>query len=150
MRYLALICAGCLLLLSGGCQTMRVPPPSPEAQLMERVTDYWAAKADGDAIATYPFYSSAYRGEVPLKSHARRGNIAFSSWSLQSLEVLPSVEEARVTVQADMQVMGLTFANATMTENWVLEDGVWYLDAPTPRQSFQKLFESNQNPGARQ
>ncbi|MFW5792390.1 MAG: hypothetical protein ACOCVU_06970 [Desulfohalobiaceae bacterium] len=145
MKYFA-VWGLALLLLAAGCQTMQVRTAGPEKELRERVAAYWAAKADNDPIATYPFYASGYREEVPLKTHVRRGNIAFSDWSLDSLEVLPSGEEAKVTIQADMQVMGLTFENATMTEKWVLEEGSWYLDAPTPKQSFQKLFSPSSPP----
>lgn len=140
MKRIFFFLLGGVVFLLAGCQTLQVQPVSPETQLRERVTAYWTAKADNDSIETYPFYASRYREEVPLKTHARRGNITFSEWRLESLEVLPSGEEARVTVLADMKVMGLTFENATMTEKWVLEEGSWYLDAPTPKESFQKLF----------
>ncbi len=128
LLYLAAVC-GSVFLLSA-CATM----PGTGDGVEKRVTARWQALLSDDLTAAYDFLSPGYRSSVSLKHYQRTVLLKKVHWrDAKYIESDCAETSCKVKISLDYTMYGgvpgvQSFEGTqTITESWVLIDGVWYL-----------------------
>ncbi len=113
------------LLLMAGCATLQ----GKHGQgLEERVSEYMQAQIDRKCDEVYTFFDSSYRKTVSRESFAQTPrNIAFKAFKVEEIKISPSENQATVKVRIEIEFQGFTFPDAPQTQNWIKENGDWFL-----------------------
>jgi hypothetical protein len=112
--------------LIAGCASF--PFKSNEEVIRERVEGMMNAKINNDWGKVYDYYCSSYKKTKEKGSFAslNRG-LYFSKFTINSIEVQPSNDEAKVKITYDAIMKGMDFKNNIETQTWVKEGWNWYL-----------------------
>lgn len=123
---LPLLCALIAVLLPA-CASFSFKPP--EAALRDRVNAYMTAKVNNDWRAVYRYLSPAYRETVSENDFAAKvRKIRFLSYSIESIQMLPSGAEATVELKYNINMQDFVFENNKTKETWIKKGGKWYLE----------------------
>lgn len=96
-------------------------------RLRERVSDFLEARNNSKLTEMRKFYKEP--------GQARLGNVMIRDGKIEALEITKSERRARVKLKANMQAMGFTFKNVPQTQEWVWDNGDWYIDSVGAAQS---------------
>jgi hypothetical protein len=128
--------AGCLMLilLAAGCAALS-PPASKQAALEERVKDYMQAQIDQKWDKAYAFFDTFSRQEVPRDSYMQKPRqAAYTDFTIEEITMLPSGDQATVKVKIDISFMGYELKQAPHQQEWVKENGSWFVKIPAKSQ----------------
>lgn len=105
-----------------------MPFKSSEESLRQRVDQLMNAKAADDWDMVYDFMDSSYRNGVTKQNFLKMNReIRFSNYRFETLDIDPSGNMAVVKVKYDMSVKVFDFKDQMETQQWIREDGEWYL-----------------------
>lgn len=163
--WIAVIFCAALAGVVGGCgaahtppspQVVLPPPPappaSPEVALRERVTAFWQARLNDDAVRQYDFMEPDAKGRVPLTAFVRsQGTFQFQSYEVRSINIVGEKAWAKIQYTFKMRVPQLANFGPWTQESfeiWTLRDGVWVRPyrqegAQTPPPGTSRLHRSD-------
>jgi len=128
LMVLSAICGGLLLL--SACATTAGSGGSIE----KRATARWQALLSDDLTAAYEYLSPGYRSSVSLKHYQRTVLLKKVHWrDAKYIESDCAETTCKVKISLDYTMYGgvpgvQSFKGTqTITESWVLTDGMWYL-----------------------
>jgi hypothetical protein len=128
----AAVCCLIVILLAG-CATLS-SLDTKQGTLDERVKNFMQAQVDGKWDYAYSFFDSSSREKVSrenyVANYARQNKHSYKGFVIEEITVLPSGEKATVKVRIDISFMGYVFPGAPQTQNWVKENGGWFLKWP--------------------
>jgi len=133
-----MLAASCCLIviLLAGCAASNSLGTKQET-LKERVENYMQAQIDGEWDHVYSFFHSSYREKVSKEAFVNRDRkLSFKRFEIEEITVLPSGDEATVTVRIDISMMGYLFPRAPQKQNWAKENGGWYVKGSDRRSPF--------------
>jgi len=108
------------------CSTF--PFKSPEETLRTRVEEMMNAKINNDWDIVYKYLDSSYRKKTSEKAFLGiNREIAYTNYSVQSIEVQPSKTDAMVIVKQDIKVKMFDFKDQSDKQHWIKEGFNWYL-----------------------
>ncbi len=112
-------------LLVSACQSL--PVLTPEQALEKRVTGRMTAMVAQNWAAVYDYSDLDYKKQVPKENFVGMNrDILFSDFSVVSIKIGPSGEDAVVVVKYNMTVMSFDVKDRKETQNWLKTDGQWY------------------------
>lgn len=114
------------LLLLAGCVTLQGKEHSQS--LEKRVSEYMQAQIDRKWDKVYTFFDSSYRETVSQESFIQTPrNVDFKAFKVEEIKVSPSENQGTVKVRIEIEFKGFTFPDAPQTQNWIKENGNWFL-----------------------
>lgn len=126
--------AACFLMatLALGCAALS---PVEETQtLHQRVVQYMQAHVDGKWELAYSYLDSSSRAKVTRESYVKRPrNLPYRGFAVEEVRILPAGDRATVKVKIDVRFMGYDFKGAPQTQEWVREEGEWFVQAQPPQ-----------------
>ncbi len=132
--------AACLLMatLALGCAALS---PVEETQaLHQRVAQYMQAQVDGKWELAYSYLDPSSRAEMTRESYLKRPrNMPYRGFAVEEVRILPAGDRATVKVKIDVRFMSYDFKGAPQTQEWVREEGEWFVKAAqqqAPRHPF--------------
>lgn len=131
-RTLLAVACFLMLILSAGCAALSSVTAKQET-LEERVKNYMQAQMDGKWDRVYSFFDSSSREKVSRESYVSRArNLSYRGFGIDEITMLPSGDQATVKVRIDIFFMGYTFKGAPQKQEWVKENGGWFVK-PEPQ-----------------
>ena len=126
-----------LIFSLGGCATLSFTPP--EEKVQERVAAYMQARVDERWGDVYEFLDSGYKEAVSRDQFLGMSSaMDFLAFTIESIDVAPSEEEATAAVKVDVEVKGFTFHDTPEKQTWVKEGRKWYIKVPAkPKTPFE-------------
>jgi hypothetical protein len=124
---LAAVCCLIMILLAG-CAALS-PLNTKQETLDERVKNYMQAQIDGKWDHAYSYLDSSSREkEISRENYVRQDRkLSYKGFAIEEITMLPSGDQATVKVRIDISFMGYVFPRAPQTQNWVNENGGWFL-----------------------
>jgi len=131
---MSLAAACCLVvILLAGCAALS--PLNTKQTLEERVKIFMQAQIDGKWDHAYSFFDSSSREKVSKENYLRADRkLSYKGFAIEEITLLPSGDQATVKVRIDLSFMGYVFPRAPQTQNWVKENGEWFLKSETQSQ----------------
>jgi hypothetical protein len=121
---LAAVCCLIMILLAG-CAALS---PTKQETLGERVKNYMQAQIDGKWDHAYSFLDSSRQKQISRENYVRQDRkLSYKGFAIEEITLLPSGDQAAVKVRIDISFMGYVFPRAPQTQNWVSENGEWFL-----------------------
>jgi uncharacterized protein YceK len=120
-----------MLVMVAGCAHVRNIDRTGEEALRQQVETEWNAKVNKKWGTVYDLTTEAYRKEIKRDIFISRANAVIKSFDIREIRILASGRDASARVDCVISQMGNDF-NIAITEKWVLENEVWYLEL-TPR-----------------
>lgn len=118
------------VILFAGCAGLS-QPSTKEETLEERVNHYMQAKIDGKRALAYSFFAASSRETITRDNYVSRPRkLNYTGFSVEEITVLPSGDQAVVEVKLDLLFMGYNFKGAPQTQEWVKENGTWFVNFP--------------------
>lgn len=100
---------------------------SPEKALQSRVAGMMTARVDQNWAEIYKYLVPEYKKKVSKESFLGvQRNISFNNFSVETVKIAPSGNEAVVTVKYDMKIMSFDVPDHRETQNWVKSGFKWY------------------------
>lgn len=131
-----------IVILVAGCAALS-PQSAKQETLEERVKNYMQAHSDRKWEQVYSFFDASSREKTSRESYLSRSRkLAFKRYEIKEITVLPPGDRATVKVTYDISMMGLDFKGAPETQNWVKENGGWFINRPEA--SSKNPFSSQQ------
>jgi len=98
-----------------------------EESLRKRVEGLMQAKVDGKWDVVYTYYDTGFRKAASQENFTKRsGRMDFKSFTIESLEILPSGNEATVKLKTDISMQGFDFKGKQEKQHWIKQDGEWF------------------------
>jgi hypothetical protein len=114
------------------CSLMHHKPP--EEALRKRVNEMMNARIGLDWDKVYSYFDSSYRKNESKESFLNKQRGAYTTaFTIEAIEIQPSGNDALVKMKYDLNMKGFDFKNNSETQNWIKEDGQWYLKIKTDR-----------------
>ena len=124
---LVLIMAAAIM---NACSLMHREPP--EEALRERVDAMMNARINNDWEKVYTYLDSSYRKNESKDSFLNKKRDAnTTTFTIDQIDIQPSGAEATVKLKNDLNMKGFDLKNNLETQNWIKEDGQWYLQVKT-------------------
>jgi len=141
-----------VVFLLSACQGLpMMSSQPPEAVLEKRVAGLMNAKVNQDWGSFYTYLDPAFQEKVSKKNFMNRSrDVRFTDYSIQSIQIAPSGEEATVAVLYDMMAKAFHFTDQRDTQKWVKKGRKWYLEmkpAGNPMEGGGKPPASSSGPG---
>ncbi len=136
------LAAACFLflILVAGCAALS-PVTVKQETLEERAKHYMQAQIDGKWDIVYSYFDSSSRAKVTRESYVKRTrNLAYRGFGIGEVTVLPSGDRATVKVKIDVRFMGYDFKGASQTQEWVKEQGEWFVKSEPALRSGKNPF----------
>lgn len=110
----------------GGCAAL--PSGSPEDLVRQRATARWEALISGDLDTAYGYLAPSYRAVRDLNQFRASisGAVQWKGINIVGVECKPEACSARVRIDYSAAGMAGLF-NTHYDEQWVMEDGKWWL-----------------------
>jgi hypothetical protein len=120
--------AVCLIvILVAGCAALS-PQSTKQETIEERVKNFMQAQIDRKWDQAYSFFDASSRKETSRESYlSRPRKLSFKRYEIKEITVLPPGDRATVKVTYDIFMMGFEFQGAAQTQNWVKENGGWFV-----------------------
>ncbi len=132
---LAAVCC-LMLILSAGCAALSSITAKQES-LEERVKNYMQARFERKWDRAYDFLDSTSRERVTRESFVNRSRkLSNKGFTIENIKILPSGDEATVTVKTDVSYMAYTFKGVPQTQHWIKERGEWFVKFAEPRNPY--------------
>ena len=132
----AVCCCMILILLAAGCAALSSTTVKQET-LEKRVQSYMQAYINGNWDQAYSFLNASSREKISkdkyIQQHDRK--LSYKKFEIEGVNMLPSGDQATVRVRIDLSFMGYVFPRAPQTQEWVKENGGWFIkssDKTTP------------------
>ncbi|ACN16087.1 putative penicillin-binding protein PBP [Desulforapulum autotrophicum HRM2] len=132
------LCVSALLVY--GCHGARLDRVSPADLLEQRVSGFLKARQSNDKETAYGYYSPDYRKKVSLAEHINNQKAVYFDSTVESIEYVQGAKTGRVFLRESFDFIGHRVDNMVIPHNWVLVDGVWYIDGRLV--SFKDIFTS--------
>jgi hypothetical protein len=117
-----------VLFFSSACQILPAKPASEV--LRQRIEGYMGAKVAEDWEAVYEYFLPSDAEGLPKSEFLKKKkNMKVLQYEIQSIEVLPSGEEATARVEYATQVQSFEFKGIIDTQKWLKRNNKWYLKA---------------------
>jgi hypothetical protein len=127
--FLILILAATIM---NACSLMHRKPP--EELLRERVNEMMNARVDLDWGKVYTYFDASYRKSESKESFLNLQRGAYTTaFTIEAIDVQPSGNEALVKMKCDLNMKGFDLKDNSETQNWINEDGQWYLKMKTDK-----------------
>ena len=127
-----------MAILSVGCAALS---PAKQETLDERVTQYMQAQIDRKWDTVYSYLDSSFRAKVTREAYLKRTrNLAYKGFRIDEITMLPPGDKATVKVAIDISFMGFTFKGAPQKQEWVKEEGEWFVKSDPEPQSRKNPF----------
>ena len=108
------------------CSIFKTKPPA-EA-LKERVEGLMNAKIADDWGEYYTYLDSSYRNRVSKKDFMNMNRaMEFTKYTIESIDILESGEEATVKVKGNYNMMAFNFKDQVEIQKWIKERFNWYM-----------------------
>jgi hypothetical protein len=62
--------------------------------------------------------------------------LSYTGFAIEEIQMLPSGDQATVKVRIDIMAMTFNFKGVSQTQNWVKENGEWYVKSEPPKNPF--------------
>jgi hypothetical protein len=124
-----LLAAACCLIviLLVGCAALSSLNTKQES-LEERVKNYMQAQIDGKWDHAYLFFDSSSREKVSKENYVHQTRkLSYKGFAIEEITMLPSGDQATVKVKIDISFMGYDFKGAPQKQDWVKENGGWFI-----------------------
>lgn len=96
-----------------------------------RVEGMMEAKINNDWGGVYDYLEPAYRNIQAKDAFVNKTrDILFTRYAIEAQEVDQNGMKAAVKINFDVSTKGFDFKNNIETQNWVKEEGDWYLQVP--------------------
>ena len=126
MLLAAAACCFLTLILSAECAALS--PKNPQQSLEDKVGDYMQAQIDEKWDRVYSFLEPSYREEVSRENFVHRTRKMFlKAFTIETIKILPSGNQATVKVRIDVSFRGTTFQKALKTQHWTKQNGEWFV-----------------------
>ncbi|MDA8405180.1 MAG: hypothetical protein M0Z56_13440 [Desulfobacteraceae bacterium] len=104
---------------------------APEEALRERVQGMMQAKINKDWGAVYTYFDESFQKRESKEVFSKKiGEIIFKTYTIESIEILPTGKDATVKIKSDIQAKGFDFKGTPETQHWIMEGGEWRLQVP--------------------
>ena len=113
--------AGCVSSQSGKASAM------DEASLRKRVDLRWDYRIKKQWNAIYEMTTREYRKNNPVNTIGTKTNVTIESYTIHSITVNPAEKSGHAVIKFKINQAGFVF-ELTANENWLWENGDWYLD----------------------
>lgn len=135
--HLTAVCCMILVLLTAGCAALTSTAVKQET-LEERVQNYMKAQIDRNWDQAYSFLNASSREKTPKSKFLQQhdGKLSYKKFEIEGITLLPSGDEATVKVLIDLSFMGYVFPRAPRTQEWVKENGAWFIKSPNKTTPF--------------
>ncbi|RJP84124.1 MAG: hypothetical protein C4518_19660 [Desulfobacteraceae bacterium] len=128
-RLLTLLCATLLMAGGSSCASFHHRPADQAVKL--RVESFMTAKINKDWKTAYAFFDSSYQESISEKQFIRKmEKMEVKAFSIESISVEPDGDRVKVKVKCDVTVGGFDFKGNFETQNWIEQDGEWFLNVP--------------------
>ncbi len=88
------------------------------------------SKVKGDWNRAYTFYDKKYRNKISKERFVGPQKIQVLNYNIESIQMNPDSTKAKVLVRYSMILsFGIKVDKAKDVQNWIIEDGNWYLAA---------------------
>ncbi len=116
--------------LLSACQGLPMMPSQPPEEVLEkRVAGLMDAKVNQNWGSFYTYLDPSFKEKVSRQNFINRSrDVRFTDYSIQSIEIGPSGEEATVSVLYDMMARAFHFTDQRDTQKWLKKGGKWYLE----------------------
>jgi hypothetical protein len=89
------------------------------------------AQIDGKWELVYSFYDASSRETVARETYIRQPRkLSYKGYTIEEIAMLPSGNQATVTVRIHVSFRGYDFTRAPQTQEWVKEKGAWFIKFP--------------------
>lgn len=134
-----------IVILFAGCAGLSRQTAKQET-LEERVAQYMQAQVDGKWDDAYSFFDSSSREKITRERYVNRPrNMLCKGFAIEEIALLPSADQATVKVRIDLSFMGYEFKRAPQKQDWVKENGAWFVKAQTQAPPFPKQEKKKQD-----
>ncbi len=117
-----------ILMMLGMSSCATFPFRSSEEALRSRVEEMMNARMDDDWEKVYTYLDPAYQRRISKKDFMNiRREMDYTRYSIESIEIGPSGNDAVVKVRQDVNVKIFDFKNQSETQNWIKDGWTWYL-----------------------
>ena len=110
---------------------------SDETILKNRINRVWEAKLKKDWNTVYDLCCLEYKQAVSRKQFLKGANLEVVRFEITDLQIFPEEKRAEVTISFDITYMSFQFKDSKTKEQWVWEDGNWFLKLK-PLKAFPK------------
>ena len=116
-------------LASTACAALK--SKAPDEALRERVQGMMQAKINKDWGAVYTYFDESFQKRESKEVFSKKiGEIIFKTYTIESIEILPTGKDATVKIKSDIQAKGFDFKGTPETQHWIMEGGEWRLQVP--------------------
>jgi hypothetical protein len=117
-----------IVILVAGCAALS-PQSTTQETLEERVKNFMQAQIDRKWDQAYSFFDVSSREKISRESYlSQPRKLSLKKYEIKEIAVLPPGDRATVKVTYDIFMMGFEFKDAPQTQNWVKENGGWFIN----------------------
>lgn len=116
------------------CSSFPFKPVKPEEELRNRVMIMMDAKIKNDWGTVYDCIVIPEPDAISKENFIKISRpYNFTKYTINSIEINPSADEATVTVKYDEVLQGFDVKDRVQSQTWIKKEGTWYLNVP-PRE----------------
>ena len=123
--------------LLNACSSLPFMPK--EETLKERVEGLMNAKINNNWGKVYTYFDPSYKKSISKETFlAKKREIQFIKFAIESINVEASRVEATVKIKYDVIMRGFKFKDSFENQRWIKNGRKWYMQATPPETS--KIF----------
>ena len=101
------------------------------ASLEQRVTAFWDARLQGDAVTAYQYEAYAHTGELTATQYvqSRSSQLKYTGYTIEKIQEQENVAQTKIAIKCYLVVPGMANIplDEVIEERWTrLDDGQWY------------------------
>ena len=107
------------------------PESQPAESLKQRVTAFWEARLQGDAITAYQYEAYAHTGKMTATQYvqSRSSQLTYTEYTIKEIQEQDNAAQVEIAIKCQLAVPGMADVSLdeVIEERWTrLDDGQWY------------------------